>query len=143
MSRKQSSRRIRPQRVPSLVVLYNESTLEIDDRMALVAFREGWAGTIHWDKLAHCAGMLAIAATWAKDEEAVQIALLANEALTTIRRRHAQKNVMRWNGDEMMMLGALVELSTHWWTLPAHGQYFAPAHDEVQRRSQPQAVAEG
>lgn len=106
--RKHNNRRVVTPRVPMLVVMHTIPDLSLTERLSAEAFAGGWAGTDHYDNLADCRDMLALAGETDASE-------MAYVALANIRDRHAKTGKFGATGDELQALWALVDFSEDFW----------------------------
>ena len=111
--RKHCNRRVTNARPPMIAVLHLIKELSITERLSVEAFSGGYAGTDHYDNLADCRDMIALAAKG--DDQAEAIAELAYVALANIRDRQAKTGKFGATGDELQALRALADFSEDFW----------------------------
>lgn len=90
---------------------------EINERMGLQAFKEGWATGDHYDTLACCRNMLMLAGQTERDDAALKVVTLAGIALMNIEERHKAQGQEGYTATstEWDALLQLVNFAEHWW----------------------------
>ena len=136
MSRKACKRRIREPRSPMLVVLQTSPSLEIAERMSLMAFREGRATHDDYCNLADCLDLLMLGGA-EKDDSARAVCALSLVAMQNIKQRHADTGRLGCSGDELQALSVMADYSRDYWRRQA-GTTFSAAYRALQRARQMQ-----
>lgn len=113
--RKRCRRTIRRQAAPTVVAYYLNPEVSTQERMAVEAIRAGWAQVAHFDILADCRDMLALAAAEKDDSQTLTICELGLIALQNIKDRFIERNRLGATGDELQALYALVDVSEDFW----------------------------
>lgn len=113
--RKHCKRTIRRQVAPTLVAYLLNPEVSTQERMAVEAIRAGWATTAHFDVLADCRDMLALAAAEKNDQQTLAICELGLIALHNIKDRYFAKQRIGASGNELQALYALVDISEDFW----------------------------
>lgn len=113
--RKRCRRTIRRQAAPTVVAYYLNPEVSTQERMAVEAIRAGWAQVAHFDILADCRDMLALAAAEKGDSQTLDICELGLIALQNIKDRFIERNRLGATGDELQALYALVDVSEDFW----------------------------
>lgn len=113
--RKQCKRTVRRQVAPTLVAYLLNPEVSTQERMAVVAICGGWATTVHFDILADCRDMLALAAAEKNDAQTQAICELGYIALQNIKDRYLERQRIGASGDELQALYALVDVSEDFW----------------------------
>lgn len=112
MSRKRCKRNPVLASIPVVVSAFVTPRHETSERLALVAFRDGTAGTDEFDTLANCRDLLALADTKNTANACCELGYIA---LMNIMDRHKDTGVMQAEPDEMAALEAVVDFSVDWW----------------------------
>lgn len=113
--RKRCHRTIRREAAPTLVAYYLNPEVSTQERMAVVAIREGWAEPSHFDVLADCRDMLALAAAEKNDRPTLAVCELGLVALQNIKDRYLERKRIGASGDELQAILALVDVSEDFW----------------------------
>ena len=113
--RKRCKRIVRRQTAPTLIALHLNPEVGLQERVAVLALRSGWATTDHFNVLADCRDLLILAANERADASAIAAAKLAGVALMNIKDRHAEKGRIGATGDELYALDLLVNASEDFW----------------------------
>ncbi len=113
--RKHCKRQHRRCAAPTLVAYLLNPEVSTQERMAVIAIKSGWATTAHFDVLADCRDMLALAAAEKRDQDTLTICELSLIALQNIKDRYLAKNRIGATGDELAALQVLVNVSEDFW----------------------------
>lgn len=113
--RKHCKRTIRRQVAPTLVAYLLNPEVSTQERMAVEAIRSGWATTSHFNVLADCRDMLALAAAEKNDQPTLAICELGFIALQNLKDRYQERQRIGATGDELQALQALVDVSEDFW----------------------------
>lgn len=113
--RKRCRRTHRREAAPTLVAYYLNPEVSTQERMSVEAIRAGWAETSHFDVLADCRDMLALAAAEKNDPQTQAICELGFVALQNIKDRYQEKQRLGASGDELQALYALVDVAEDFW----------------------------
>lgn len=113
--RKRCKRTHRRCAAPTLVAYLLNPEVSTQERMSVEAIRAGWAKTAHFDVLADCRDMLALAAAEKRDEATLVICELGLIALQNIKDRYFERERLGATGDELQALQALVDVSEDFW----------------------------
>lgn len=131
MSRRQK-RTPRPARCPTLVAMHLAPEVGIAERMAVEAVAGGWAEAHHFNILADCHDLLALAADYRKDQQVLAVVDLSAIALLNIKDRYVERNKFGATGDELQALRVLVDVSEDFWKRQS-GELFRAANEELDR----------
>lgn len=123
MSRKRCKRVIRRALAPTLVALYLNPEVCLQERGAVLAVRGGWATTDHFNVLADCRDMLMLAANEKSDSSAIAACTVAGIALMNMKDRHTEKGKIGATGDEIQALELLVDASEDFWKRQSGGLF--------------------
>ncbi|PKO49038.1 MAG: hypothetical protein CVU31_02655 [Betaproteobacteria bacterium HGW-Betaproteobacteria-4] len=113
--RKHCKRTVRRQVAPTLVAYLLNPEVSTQERLSVVAIRSGYATTAHFDVLADCRDMLALAAAEKNDSQTMTICELGFIALQNIKERYLERQRIGASGDELQALQALVDISEDFW----------------------------
>lgn len=113
--RKRCRRTHRREAAPTIVAYYLNPEVSTQERMAVEAIRAGWAKVAHFDVLADCRDMLALAADEKRDQQTLAVCELGLIALQNIKDRYVDRNSLVATGDELQALYALVDVSEDFW----------------------------
>lgn len=123
--RKRSSRVVRRAAAPTLVAYFLNPEVSTQERMAVDGVRAGWAMTSQFDVLADCRDMLTLAALERRDQQTLAVCELAGVALTNMRVRYQERQIIGATGDELLALRALVDVSEDFWKRQAGSVFIA------------------
>lgn len=113
--RKKCKRVIRRGAAPTMVALYLNPEVSLQERQCIEALRGGWATTDHFNVLADCRDMLSLAAAERRDDEVQAVCDLGFVALENMKERYAEKNRIGATGDELQALTLMVDVSEDFW----------------------------
>lgn len=113
--RKHCKRRHYAKAAPTMVAYLLNPEVSTQERMAVVAFRSGWAGASQFNVLADCRDMLALAAAERDDRQTLAVCELALVALENVKTRYREKARFGASGDELQALQVLVDVSEDFW----------------------------
>lgn len=113
--RKRCRRTHRREAAPTLVAYYLNPEVSTQERMAVEAIRAGWAAVSHFDVLADCRDMLALAAAEKNDKQTLAVCEIGLIALQNIKDRYLAKSRLGATGDELQALYALVDVAEDFW----------------------------
>lgn len=113
--RKHCKRTVRRCAAPTLVAYLLNPEVSTQERMSVEAIRSGWAEPCHFDVLADCRDMLALAAAEKNDRPTLAICELGLIALQNIKDRYLERQRIGASGDELQALQALVDVSEDFW----------------------------
>lgn len=113
--RKGCKRRHFTQAAPTLVAYFLNPEVSTQERMAVLAVREGFATTSHFNVLADCRDMLALAAAEKNDRDTLAVCELGLVALQNLKDRYLEKQRIGATGDELQALQLLVDQSEDFW----------------------------
>lgn len=113
--RKRCRRTHRREAAPTLVAYYLNPEVSTQERMSVEAIRAGWAETSHFDVLADCRDMLALAAAEKNDPQTLAVCEIALIALQNIKDRYLSVRRIGASGDELQALYALVDVAEDFW----------------------------
>lgn len=130
--RKRCRRVHRRELAPTLVALQLNPEVSTTERMAVVAFRNGFAVTDHFNVLADCRDMLALAAAEKKDSETLAVCELALVALQNVKERFLERKRLGATGDELNALQVLADVSEDFWKRQS-GALFVDAEAALSR----------
>ncbi len=102
-------------RIPTMVALHSDSTMDLIQHEALAAFRDHRAQPDHFDVLLDCRAVLLLAASHKKEEGVVAICDLAGMALDNLRERYDSGQRLEATDIEVQTLTVLVEVSEDFW----------------------------
>lgn len=137
--RKRSTYRPRGAHMPMIVAMQTIPELGITERLSVEAFRGGWATTDHFDNLADCRDLLALANRERCDPSAEAACEVGLHALLAIKERHALKGRMGVTGDELAAITLLVDASEEFW-LRQSGAVFERHYKALKAARKKQAV---
>lgn len=141
--RKRTRRTIRPAKAPCLVVLATLPELGITEHISVQALAQGWATTDHFDNLADCRDLIAIATAEKPDAAATATAELALHALLGIKQRHQRTGKLGASGDELQALHLLVQVSHDYWSRQAgstFSRHYTALHAARRKQNSPEAT---
>lgn len=121
--RKRCRRTVRREAAPTLVAYYLNPEVSTQERMAVVALRAGYATTSHFDVLADCRDMLALAAAEKNDTQTLAVCELGLVALENIKARYMNIHRIGATGDELQALQVLVDVSEDFWKRQSGGLF--------------------
>ena len=121
--RKRCRRTIRREAAPTMVAYYLNPEVSTQERMSVIAIRGGYATTSHFDVLADCRDMLALAAAEKNDAQTLAICELGLIALENIKARYLERQRIGATGDELQALQALVDVSEDFWKRQSGGLF--------------------
>ena len=121
--RKRCRRTIRREAAPTMVAYYLNPEVSTQERMSVIAMRGGYATTSHFDVLADCRDMLALAAAEKNDAQTLAICELCLVALENIKARYLERQRIGATGDELQALQALVDVSEDFWKRQSGGLF--------------------
>ncbi|MDD5297860.1 MAG: hypothetical protein PHU46_13190 [Rhodocyclaceae bacterium] len=107
-------KRVTP-RVPPMVALFADRTVDLVQHEALSAFRDGRATPDHFDVFLDCRAVLLLAASHKKDEGVIAVCDVAGIALDNLRDRYETENSLLATELEIQALTILVEVSEDFW----------------------------
>lgn len=113
--RKHCKRVVRRCAAPTLVAYLLNPEVSTQERMSVEAIRSGWATPAHFDVLADCRDMLALAAAEKNERPTLAICELGLIALQNIKNRYLERDRIGASGDELQALQALVDVSEDFW----------------------------
>lgn len=113
--RKKCKRVIRRGAAPTMVALYLNPEVSLQERQCIEALRGGWATTDHFNVLADCRDMLSLAAAERRDDETQAVCDLGFVALENMKLRYAEKKRIGATGDELQALTLMVDVSEDFW----------------------------
>lgn len=125
--RRQHKRKPRPARCPTLIALHLAPEVGITERVSVDAIGGGWAETRHFNVLADCHDLLALAADYRADKQTLAVCDLASVALLNIKDRYTARNRVGATGDELQALRLLVDISEDFWKRQS-GELFRAAN---------------
>ena len=115
MGKKRCKRVVRREVAPTLVAYYLNPEVSTQERTAVMAIQMGFAQTAHFDVLADCRDMLALAAAEKNDTQTLAVCELGLIALQNIKDRYLASNRLGASGDELKALFLLVDISEDFW----------------------------
>lgn len=121
--RKQCRRVVRRQVAPTMVAMHLNPEVNLQERMALEAMRGGWADTCHFNVLADCRDMLALAAAEKDDRPTLAVCELGLVALQNVKARFLEKRRIGAGGEELKALQLLVDVSEDFWKRSSGGLF--------------------
>lgn len=132
----------RPARCPTMVAMHLAPEVGITERIAVEAVAGGWAQTYHFNVLADCHDLLALAADYKGDKQTLAVVELSGIALLNMMDRFGRRGVIGASGDELQALRVLVNVSEDFWNRQS-GELFRAANEELdqQRGFQRKAAA--
>lgn len=130
--RKRCKRTVRRLVAPTIVAMHLNPEVNLQERMAVEAIRAGWADTSHFNVLADCRDMLALAAAEKDDRQTLAVCELGLIALQNLKDRYIEKRRIGATGDELQALYALVDVSEDFWKRQGGG-LFIDAEDALSR----------
>lgn len=133
--RKQCHRVRRRESAPTLVAYFLNPEVSIQERTAVQAISFGWATTAHFNVLADCRDMLALAAEEKGDAQTMAVCDLAYVALMNLSDRYALRQRFTATGDELQALRVLVDQSEDFWKRQS-GSLFVDAEAALARARQ-------
>lgn len=113
--RKTCKRRHYKAAAPTMVAYLLNPEVSTQERMAVVALRQGFATTSHFNVLADCRDMLALAAAEKNDRETLAVCELGLVELQNLKDRYLEKQRIGATGDELQALQLLVDQSEDFW----------------------------
>lgn len=113
--RKRCRRTHRRQVAPTLVAYYLNPEVSTQERMAVEAIRAGWAQVAHFDVLADCRDMLALAAAEKRCAQTQAVCELGLIALLNIKDRYFARQRLGASGEELQALYMLVDVAEDFW----------------------------
>jgi hypothetical protein len=122
----------RPVRLPTLVALHLAPEVGITERISVDAIAGGWATPYHFDVLADCRDLLAIAARRRDDAQVFAVCELGLVALQNIKDRYVAKHRLGATGDELQALRVLLDVSDDFWRRQG-GETFRAANEILDR----------
>lgn len=135
--RKRCRRTHRREAAPTLVAYYLNPEVSTQERMSVEAIRAGWAEPSHFDILADCRDMLALAAAEKNDRATIAICELGLIALQNIKDRYLDRQRLGATGDELQALYALVDVAEDFWKRQS-GSLFIDAESALSKSRQEQ-----
>lgn len=121
--RKQCKRVVRRKVAPTIVAMHLNPEVNLQERMAVEAIRGGWSDTPHFNVLADCRDMLALAAAEKGDQAAQAACALSMVALENVKQRYFEKKRIGATGDEIQALQLLVDVSEDFWKRQGGGLF--------------------
>ncbi|MDO8934198.1 MAG: hypothetical protein Q7U97_17540 [Rhodocyclaceae bacterium] len=122
----------RPARCPVMVAMHLAPEVGITERIAVDAIAGGWAQTCHFNVLADCHDLLALAADYKDDKQTLAIVELSGIALLNMMDRFGRRGVIGASGEELKALRVLVNVSEDFWNRQS-GELFRAANEELDR----------
>lgn len=113
--KKQCKRKHHRQLAPTMVAMYLNPEISIQERMAVQALRGGWSSTATFNVLADCRDMLLLAAGEREDQATIDVCQLAGIALMNMKDRYNAKKKIGATGDELAALNLLADTSESFW----------------------------
>jgi len=113
--RKSCKRRHFTAAAPTMVAYLLNPEVSTQERMAVVAVRQGFATTSHFNVLADCRDMLALAAAQKNDAQTLVVCEMGLIALQNMKDRYLEKKRIGATGDELQALQLLVDQSEDFW----------------------------
>ena len=113
--KKQCKRKHHRQLAPTMVAMFLNPEISIQERMAVQALRGGWASTDTFNLLADARDMLLLAAGEREDKSVIGVCQLAGIALMNMKDRYNDKKKMGATGEEFAALDLLVDVSEEFW----------------------------
>lgn len=113
--RKTCKRRRYMRTAPAMVALLLNPEVSTQERMAVVAIRQGFATTSHFNVLADCRDVLTLAAAEQNDRQTLAVCELALVALENVKERYFERQRIGASGDELQALQVLVDQSEDFW----------------------------
>lgn len=121
--RKKCKRVVRRGTAPTMVALYLNPEVSLQERMCIEALRGGWATTDHFNVLADCRDMLTLAAAARDDKQTLVVCELGLMALENLKARYLAKQRIGASGDELQALSVLVDVSEDFWKRQGGGRF--------------------
>lgn len=106
---------VRREVAPTLVAYFLNPEVSTQERMAVLAIQMGYALPAHFDVLADCRDMLALAAAEKNDTQTLTVCELGLIALQNVKDRYQETRRLGATGDELQALLLLVDVSEDFW----------------------------
>lgn len=106
-----------------MVAMHLAPEVGITEHLAIDALTSGWAAERHFNVLADCRDLLALAARRKGDESALVAAEMGLIVLSNIKTRYMELQRLGATGDEMQALQAMVSYSEDFWKRTS-GEFF-------------------
>lgn len=113
--RKSCKRRHFRAAAPTMVAYLLNPEVSTQERVAVLAIGQGFATTSHFNVLADCRDMLALAAAEKNDKATLAVCDLCLVALQNVKDRYLEKGRIGATGDELRALQLLVDQSEDFW----------------------------
>lgn len=130
--RKFCRRKKQPRVAPTLVALYLNPEVSATERAAVLGLEQGWAEPAHFNVLADCRDMLALAAAERNDQDTLAVCELALVALENIKVGFVADKQLVAAPEELSALRLLADVSEDFWKRQG-GKAFVEAEANLSR----------
>jgi len=134
--RKPGMRKRTTPRVPPLVAMFTDRTVDLVQHEALSAFCDGRATEEHFDVFLDCRAILLLAASHKHDEGMIAVCDVAGIALDNLRGRYETEHSLAATELEIQALTLLIEVSEDFWRRTSGLLFEAAVHALAEARKQ-------